>query len=148
MKILVGMTELEVTSCSVNRYGNGKLELKVTLPADGVNEPELRALFKNNTEDILKYADDGVTVIETLSGFRFTVNSSYDESTNSITIYAEGVSEAEFQNGRLRQKIEEQNKKISTQDSYIVELQIQNEESIVMEAELLYELSLMQLGLL
>lgn len=148
MKILVGITELEVSECTVLRYGNGKLELKVKLPADGVNEAELRALFKNNTEDIFKYAEDGVTVIETLSGFRFTVNSSYDESTNSITIYAEGVSEAEFQNGRLRQKIEEQNTKISTQDSYIVELQIQNEESIVMEAELLYELSLMQLGLL
>ena len=127
MKILVGSTELKVTSCSPFRHDNGKIELKVTVPATDNNEADLRALFKNNTEDILKYADDGITVVETLSGFRFTVNTAYSEKTDSFTIYAEGISEAEFQNGRLRQQIAElkatntmQNETIKAQTEKIV----------------------------
>lgn len=134
MKILVGATELEVNSCSPFRQNNGKIELKVNLPATGINEADLRALFKNNTEDILRYADDGITVVETLSGFRFTVNSAYDEKTDSITIFAEGVSEAEFQNGRLRQQIAELKATNAAQNETI---EAQTEEIIILNDTLL-----------
>ena len=123
MKILIGSTELEVTSCSPLRHNNGKIELVVEIPAAGNNEADLRALFKNNTEDILKYADDGTAVVETLSGFRYSVNTAYNENKDAFLIYAEGVSEAEFQNGRLRQQIADQNKTIAGLNQYIAELQ-------------------------
>ena len=134
MKILVGGTELNVTSCEPFRHDNGKIEIKAVIPADGNNEADLRALFKNNTEDILKYADDGVTVIETLSGFRFTVDTAYKEKTNSFVICAEGVSEAEFQNGILRQRIAEQNTVIASHNETI---KAQKEEIIILNDTLL-----------
>lgn len=113
MKIVVMDTTLEVTSCRAHRYGNGKLVLEINIPDGVIGTDDCSVLLKSNTGDIQVLSDDD-TVKEIHAGFRQSVRVSKNDDG---TVYAEveNVSEAEFQNGILRQKI-------TTQDEEIAEL--------------------------
>ena len=113
MKILIGQTELEVNNCYSYRYQNGKVVLKIEVDQETIGHDELKALLKNNTEDIVRLADDG-TVAETYSGFYFTV--SILDKDNIYECEVECVSVAE-------RKIADQNRIIAEQNATIEELQ-------------------------
>lgn len=147
MKITVGTTDLEVTSCYAYRYPNGKLILKIELPQTTITHDELRTLLKENTKDIVLTKDDNST--ESFTGFHYQVKVSDDVTPDGVEIHScevECQSENDFQIGIMQRTIADQQNTIST-------LTTENEanknkigEMTEYQAELLYEISLLQLN--
>lgn len=134
MKLFVGTRELIVTNCYPYRYNNGKLVLKMDVAQENIRQDELKALLKDNTDDIICIKENGKQ--EIYSGFYRTLSitdtekeilDSNGEVIGTHEIYfveIECISEATFQNGRLRQKIADQNAIIANLEQRVT---VQNE---------------------
>lgn len=135
MKLLVNGTTLTVS----NAYAERDKDIKVFIhvPQSEMEYAELKALFKENTGDIEKTADDGTT--ELFSGFSYT--SIVDDEENETYIVTLTGNEYDFQIGRnrmLEAKAVEYEQMLSTKDSEISELL----EVAEQYAEMLYKESL------
>ena len=126
MNILVGANTIEAVNCWVERYDTGKVVLKLHIRQDVIGHDELKNLLKNNTEDIILTKDDGS--VEALSGFYYSIRVS-DSVIDGEEIHdceVECIGENEYQIGRLKNQIAEQNEVISNQMKIIAEMQAVN----------------------
>ena len=149
-KLLVGTTELNVLSCYAHEHVNGKRELRVTLLQTEKSYEELKALFKNEDgADIIHTKDDGT--VHSYIGYKFTVDitgTTNKEHGEVFNVVVKCVAEAERKALEANAKADGLTVIVGEQNSAIAALAEENAASIEVEAELLYELSLMQLGLI
>ena len=124
MKILVGNKELEVLNCYAYRHTNGKLELNIKVLQSLITHDDFKKLLKENTDDVVCVNDDGRT--QTFSGFHYSLKLTDTSENNGDGTFRdiyeatmECVSEAEFQNGILKQQIAELNKSVQNQNEVI-----------------------------
>lgn len=96
MKILVSGTTLNAVSAYAERENN--ITLFIHVPQSEIGYDELKTLFKNNTDDIIK--TDGETT-ETFSGFTYA--NIIDDDDNNVNIVKLTANEYDFQLGRNRQ---------------------------------------------
>lgn len=100
MTILVSGVTLNVTNAYAERNdATGVITLKINVPQEEMGYADLKALFKENTEDITKTADDGNT--ELFSGFSYM--NIVDDDANGAYIVRLTANEKDFQLGRNRQ---------------------------------------------
>ena len=100
MNVLVNGITLNVTNAYAERETvSGIITCTVIIPQSEMDYAELKALFKGNTEDIVKTADDDST--ELFSGF--TYSSIVDDDANEVYIVKLSATEYDFQLGRNRQ---------------------------------------------
>lgn len=100
MIVLVNGVTLNVTNAYPERNdATGVITLTVIVPQAEMEYAELKALFKENTEDITKTADDGST--ELFSGFSYV--KTVDDDANDTYIVKLTANEHDFQLGRNRQ---------------------------------------------
>ena len=97
MKILVSGTTLNVTNAYAER--GSAITLYIHVPYVEMDYAGLKALFKGNTGDIVKTADDDST--ELFSGF--TYSNIVDDDANEVYIVKLSATEYDFQLGRNRQ---------------------------------------------
>lgn len=121
MKILVGETEIPVVNCYAYRYPTGRLVLNIDVIYDVISHDALRAIFVDNSSDIVLTKDDGKT--ETFTGFYHQVKVSDNvRETDGTEIHSceiECVSESEFQLGILQRKVQEQDATIAANNATI-----------------------------
>ena len=110
MKVLIGSTELTVNNCYAYRYQNGKLVLKIEVPQSEIAHDDLKALLKDNTDDIIKVDGDNR---ETFSGFRYTLTILDRDDVYECEV--ECVSEMERKVGDLEKLLEEEKAVINEQ---------------------------------
>lgn len=96
MNILINGTMLNVVSAYAERENN--ITLFIHVPQSEIGYDELKTLFKNNTDDIIK--TDGETT-ETFSGFTYA--NIIDDDDNNVNIVKLTAKEYDFQLGRNRQ---------------------------------------------
>ncbi len=97
MKILVDGTTLNVINAYAER--GTTITLYIHVPYAEMGYAELKALFKENTGDIVKTADDDST--ELFSGF--TYSNIVDDDANEVYVVKLTATEYDFQLGRNRQ---------------------------------------------
>ena len=150
MHILAGETQVTITSHIVNRHDNKRgLVLTIKTTTDNISLADADALcttIKENSLDILVYNDNS-ELVRTLRGFYHNCICSKD-TDGVITVEITNESENTFQIGLLKDENNALKGTVALQENEIAILAEENAASIEFEAELLYELSLMQLGLL
>lgn len=155
MEIAIGATELSVTSCYAYQYPNGKRELRITVPQSEIMYSDLKELLKSCDGEIAMTNDGGS--VQIFSGYKTTytiTDRTEEDGTEVFYAVLECVGEAErraleavarakaaeAQAEALRQAVERQEGQITEQEERIAEM-TEN------EADLLYEMSLIQLGI-
>lgn len=148
MEIAIGATELSVTSCYAYQYPNGKRELRITVPQSEIMYSDLKELLKSCDGEIAMTNDSGS--VQIFSGYKttYTITDRTEEDGTEVfyaVIDCVGEAErraleavarakaAEAQAAALKQSVEWQEERIA--------------EMTENEADLLYEMSLMQLGI-
>lgn len=96
MNILVNGITLNVVGAYAERENN--ITLFIHVPQSEIGYDELKTLFKNNTDDIIK--TDGETT-ETFSGFTYA--NIIDDDEDNVNIVKLTANEYDFQLGRNRQ---------------------------------------------
>ncbi len=115
MQIIVSNTTLNVLDARRFRYANGKLVLQIKIPQTEIAHDELKALLKNNKGDIVKM--DGEKVLETFSGFSYTLTITDHNDVYDVEI--ECVSEVESKLEDTRTALEETKKFIQEQSEVL-----------------------------
>lgn len=117
MKIVVGETTLEATSCKPYRYTAGKLVLQISVPDGVIGVDDFATLLKSNTSDI-QVLDDDNNIVGAYVGFRQSADVTR-KNDNSVYAEVENTSEAAFQNSIYQQKIVAQDETIAQQEAEI-----------------------------
>lgn len=155
MEIRIGDTALAVSGCYAYQHPSGKRELRITVPQSEIGYSDLKELLKSCDGEITMTDGNGAT--QTFSGYKatYTITDKAEEDGTEVfyvTIDCVGEAErraleavakakaAEAQAEALRQTVERQEEQIAEQEGRIVEM-TEN------EADLLYEMSLIQLGI-
>ena len=142
MEIAIGATELSVTSCYAYQYPNGKRELRITVPQSEIMYSDLKELLKSCDGEIAMTNDSGS--VQIFSGYKTTytiTDRTEEDGTEVFYAVIDCVGEAERRaleavaraKAALKQSVEWQEERIA--------------EMTENEADLLYEMSLMQLGI-
>lgn len=155
MEIRIGDTALAVSGCYAYQHPSGKREMRITVPQSEIGYGSLKELLKSCDGEIAMTNDSGS--VQIFSGYKttYTITDRTEEDGTEVfyvTIDCVGEAErraleavakakaAEAQAEALRQKVERQEEQITEQEERIAEM-TEN------EADLLYEMSLMQLGM-
>lgn len=142
--LTIGSTTLEITGF-FKRWDRGRgVYAEIGIPTSAIAYDELKALFTNNAEDLIVTGEDGST--ESHSGY--AVLDEVREKDGVYTVIQYCTETAMHLLNEAKKQIDAQADTIATQSAEIAILAEENASSIEFEAELLYELSLMQLGLL
>lgn len=153
--IKIGDTILEVLNCYAYQYPSGKRELRITVPQTEIGYSDLRELLKSCDGEIAM--TDGNGTVQTFVGYKTTytiTDKAEEDGTEVFYVVLDCVGEAErraleaiakakaaeAQAEALRRTVERQEEQIAEQEGRIAEM-TEN------EADLLYEMSLMQLGI-
>lgn len=104
MVLLVGGTQLNVENAYAERNGS-IITLFIAVNYAEMEYADLKALFKNNTEDIIKISDDGTEESFTVD---FVYSKITDDDVNEIYTVTMITDENAFQLGRNR-KLEKDN---------------------------------------
>lgn len=110
MQIIIKETTLEVISAGAKRLPSGKVLVIIEVKQELISHDDLRALFKDATEDLVVTRDDGTK--ETYGGCHYAIKVSDDTKKQivdgvetEVEIHKAEIecnSEAEFQIGRMR----------------------------------------------
>ena len=153
MKTLtIGNTTLELQSFSKRWDKIGGVYAQIEIPTAAISQPDLKALFTNNQQDLIVTAEDGST--ETYSGYAELngLNEDIPRGVYIVTQYCTAT--AMHLLNEARKQIDAQGQTIANQQLVIQDqtfaLAQQNETITTLEvndAELLYQVCLLQLGL-
>lgn len=123
MKLYVNGTTLNVNNAWTEREeSNGIITLLIKVPYAEIEHDDLKNLFKNNTEDMIKTADDGTE--ETFTG-EFSYKYTTDNDASEIYTVVMTVGENAHQLGRNRQLEKDNadlNAKVASKDNEIATL--------------------------
>jgi len=130
MFITIGTNTLEVISAGAKRLPSGKVIVVVEAKQDIISHDDLRALFKDTTDDLIVSYDNGTK--ETFGGCHYAVKVADDVKTQmvdgvkvEVEIHRAEIecnSEADFQLGRMRGTIVAQGETIAVQNEHVAAL--------------------------
>lgn len=146
--IKIGDMVLEVLNCYAYQYQSGKRELRMTILQEEIGYSDLKELLKSSSGEIILTDEDGNT--QTFSGYKnsFTITDKTEDNGEEIfdiTIDCVGEAERKALESVAKAKEIQEQADILKQTIQAQEMRI--EEMVENEADLLYELSLMQLGI-
>ncbi len=155
MEIRIGDTALAVSGCYAYQHPSGKRELRITVPQSEIGYGSLKGLLKSCSGEIVMTDSSGTE--QTFVGYKTTytiTDKTEEDGTEVFYVILDCVGEAErraleavakakaaeAQAEALGQTVERQEGQITEQEERIAEM-TEN------EADLLYEMSLIQLGI-
>lgn len=148
MEITIGATELSVTSCYAYQHPSGKRELRITVPQSEIGYGRLKELLKSCSGEIAMTNDSGS--VQIFSGYKTTytiTDKTEEDGTEVFYVILDCVGEAErralealAKAATAETQAEALGQTVAAQEERIAEM-TEN------EADLLYEMSLLQLGI-
>lgn len=148
MEIKIGETILNVSDCYAYQHPSGKRELRITVPQSEIMYSDLKELLKSCDGEIAMTNDSGS--VQIFSGYKttYTITDKHENGTEVFYIVLECVGEAErraleavARAAAAEEQTEALRQMVAAHGEQIAEM-VEN------EADLLYELSLMQLDLI
>lgn len=148
MEIRIGNRELQVSECYAYQHQSGKREMRITVPQSEIMYSDLKELLKSCDGEIAMTNDSGS--VQIFSGYKTTytiTDRTEEDGTEVFYVILDCVGEAErraleavAKAKAAQEQAEALRRMVSAQEERIAEM-TEN------EADLLYELSLMQLGI-
>lgn len=147
MEIRIGNRALAVSGCYAYQHPSGKRELRITVPQSEIGYGSLKELLKSCDGEIVM--TDGSGKEQTFAGYKttYTITDRQEDGTEVFYVVLDCVGEAErraleavTKAKAAQEQAEALGQKVAAQEAQIAEM-TEN------EADLLYELSLMQLGI-
>lgn len=148
MEITIGATGLSVTSCYAYQHPSGKRELRITVPQSEIGYGSLKELLKSCSGEIVMTDSSGTE--QTFVGYKTTytiTDKTEEDGTEVFYVILDCVGEAErraleavAKAKAAQEQAEALGQTMAAQEERIAEM-TEN------EADLLYEMSLMQLGI-
>ena len=148
MKIRIGTAALKTTGCYAYQHPNGKRELRITIPQTEIGYGELKALLKSKEGDIVLTDDNGME--QTFSGYRttYTITDKVEDGEEVFYVVLDCVGEAERRALEAQARAAEAEAQVADLKQTVEAQERQLANAVENEANLLYEVSLLQLGMI
>ncbi|MGN0506628.1 MAG: hypothetical protein ACI4FZ_08710 [Lachnospiraceae bacterium] len=151
MILTIGTTELTVTNCYAYQHQSGKRELRITIPQTEIEYSALKALLNANEGEIVLTKNDRKT--ETFCGYKTTYTitdkkeNEEDEEIEVFYVVIDCVDEAVRRALEAQAKAAAATAQVAALALTVTAKEEQIADLVENEADLLYEVSLLQLGI-
>lgn len=146
MEIRIGERTLVVSGCYAYQHPNGRRELRITMPQTEIGYTELKALLKGNGGDIV-LMDNGA--VQTFSGYKttYTITDKVEDGAEVFFVTLDCVGEAERRASEAQAQAAAAEAQVADLRQTVEAQEMLLADAVENEADLLYEVSLLQLGM-